>query len=353
MSRYIKRLAALALALCMAFSLCGCGADERHDAQAFAMDTVVGISAYGPDAEAGIAAAEGVINALDAMLDPEREGSAAWNINHSSENGGAVVTGQVTELLETAQSVYERSGGGLDLTVYPIVKAWGFIDGHYRVPSESEIKSLLGGVGFDKLSFNPMSDSDSSIVSLPAGTEISFASVANGCAAKYAARAMASAGVESAIISLGGNVQTLGTKPDGSNWSVAIQDPENTNDYACIISVGEAAVVTTGGYQRYFTGSDGTVYQHIIDPGTGYPSESNLLSVTVVCGDGSLADALSTALYTLGEDGAKAYYDTYGGFDMVLVTDDGRMIVSSGLHDNFDSSGERRVEYVRRDGEEA
>ena len=82
---------------------------------------------------------------------------------------------------------------------------------------------------------------------------------------------MAAEGVTSAIISLGGNVQTLGTRPDGSDWNVAIQDPEDTNSYAGILSVGETAVVTSGGYQRYFVAKDGTVYQHIIDPSTGRP----------------------------------------------------------------------------------
>ena len=204
-------------------------------------------------------------------------------------------------------------------------------------------------MGFDKVSINRMSDADTSLVTLPSGTELSFASVAKGCAAKYAAQAMANVGVTSAIISLGGNVQTLGLRPDGSNWNVAVQDPENTNSYVGILSVGETAVVTSGGYQRYFVASNGTTYQHIIDPSTGRPADTDLLSVTIVCEDGTMADALSTALYVLGESGAKSYYETYGtDFDMVLVTDDGRIVVSGGLTDAFEAYGDRTVEYVRR-----
>lgn len=112
--------------------------------------------------------------------------------------------------------------------------------------------------------------------------------------------------------------------------------------------MGETAVVTSGGYQRYFVASDGTTYQHIIDPATGSPAESDLLSVTIVCDDGTMADALSTALYILGEDGARDYYEEYTGFEMVLVTDDGRTLVSGGLTDAFEPNGERTVEYVRR-----
>ena len=108
--------------------------------------------------------------------------------------------------------------------------------------------------------------------------------------------------------------------------------------------------MTSGGYQRYFVAKDGTVYQHIIDPSTGRPADTGLLSVTIVCEDGTMADALSTALYILGESGAVSYYESYGSdFEMVLITDDGRVIVSSGLRDSFQLSGDRTVEYVRRD----
>ena len=131
--------------------------------------------------------------------------------------------------------------------------------------------------------------------------------------------------------------------------AAAVQDPENTNSYVGILSVGETAVVTSGGYQRYFVASNGTTYQHIIDPSTGRPADTDLLSVTIVCEDGTMADALSTALYVLGESGAKSYYETYGtDFDMVLVTDDGRIVVSGGLTDAFEAYGDRTVEYVRR-----
>ncbi len=344
--RHTHTLAALLLAAAMAFSLAGCGADERHDSQLTAMDTVMSLTAYGKNGEAGIAAAEGVINALDAMLDPERSSSVVYSINHAG-GSNVSVTGQVAEMLSVASTVYTRSGGALDLTVYPLVKAWGFIDAQYRVPSDNEIESLLTNVGFDQVTMTSLSDTDSVLVSIPSGAELTFASMARGCAAKYAAQAMAAAGVESGIISLGGNVQTLGTKSDGSEWYIAIQDPESTSNYVGILSVGETAVVTSGGYQCYFTGSDGTVYQHILDPSTGRPAESGLLSVTVVCSDGTMADALATALYVLGESGAENYYTTYGGFEMVLVTDDGRTIVSGGLIDAFEANGSRTVEYVR------
>ena len=106
------------------------------------------------------------------------------------------------------------------------------------------------------------------------------------------------------------------------------------------LSVGETAVVTSGGYQRYFYGDDNVVYHHILDPATGYPAESGLLSATVVCSDGMLADALSTTMFILGEDKALDYWRTYGGFEMILVTDDGRVLITDGLYDEFASYGD-------------
>ena len=129
---------------------------------------------------------------------------------------------------------------------------------------------------------------------------------------------MKGVGVKSAIISLGGDVQTLGIKPDGSLWSVAVQDPQNTGGYVGILDIAEAAVVTSGSYERYFT-KDGVVYHHILDPKTGYPADSNLLSVTVVCESGAFSDALSTALFILGEEGALEYYREYGDCETYSV----------------------------------
>ena len=99
--------------------------------------------------------------------------------------------------------------------------------------------------------------------------------------------------------------------------------------------MGETAVVTSGNYQRYFIGSDGVKYHHLIDPSTGKPAESGLVSVTIICEDGTLADCLSTAMFILGEDAALKYWRDNGGFDMIMVTDDNRVVCTSGLIEVF------------------
>lgn len=328
--------------LCAAglLGLSACGKTSKSEKQIFAMDTVMTLTAYGEKAEAGLESAAGIINAMDAMLDPENNDSVVYELNNAMGKS-VVVKGQVAEMLSVAQTIFDRSGGALDLAIYPLVKLWGFVDGKYYVPTEEEVEAMLPYTRYKNIAVQDFTQAGSYLVTVPAGTQLSFAAVAKGCASSYAIAALRSAGVESACISLGGNVQTLGTKPDGTTWNIAVQDPNDTSSYVGILTVGETAVVTSGGYQRYFDDKAGNRYHHILDPNTGYPADSGLLSVTIVCPDGIMADALSTAMFIQGADKALSYWRTYGGFEAVLVTTDGRVIITNGLYEDFTPSTDK------------
>lgn len=331
-----KKYISLALCLAMVLPLCSCG-NSPETKQLFAMDTVITLVAYGKNSKTGLDAASGVISAMDSSLDPDSESSYTSLIN-SAEGENVTINSQAAEMLRTALDVCEKSGGALDLSVYPLYEAWGeFNEETGRVPSGDEIKELLKGLHFSSASVTEFSGDGEYSVRMPAGTKISFGAVAKGCASKYAIDAMRKAGVKSSIVSLGGNVQTLGVKPDGSMWTVAVEDPNapGTDSYVGTLRVGETAIVTSGSYQRYFIGDDGEKYHHIIDPDTGRPVNNNLLSVTIVCPDGTLADCLSTAMFVLGENSALRYWRKYGGFDMILVTSDNRVICTTGLMEFF------------------
>ena len=314
----------LALALLLGLAACG-GATAKAEKTIFAMDTVMLLTACGENAEVGLTVAAAEIGRLDALLDPEREDSAVWRLNR----GETVSDEAVVSLAETCRAVCEASGGALDPTVYPLVKLWGFIGGDYRVPADEEIAALLEMVDYSAVTISPDG------VSLPAGAQLSFGASAKGYAAQRAAEAMAAAGVESGILSLGGNVQTLGEKPGGGLWKVGVQDPADpSTTLGTLALAGGLAAVTSGGYQRYFE-QDGKTYPHILDPKTGRPAESGLTGVTVVCADGARADALSTALFVLGEDGALSLWRDAGGFELLLVTADGRVVLTPGLESAF------------------
>lgn len=332
---FVKRTVAVLLCVCLLLPLCACSRNEPVQKQIFAMDTVMNLTAYGKYANDGISAAVGVINAMDDMLDPNNEGSYTTLINNA-EGKNVVVTPQVNEMLSTALSVYKLSGGALDLSVYPLYEAWGeFKEETGRIPSDDEIKELRQKLGFGKTEITDFEGEANYSVRMPDGTQISFGAVAKGCASKYAIDAMRKNGVTSGIVSLGGNVQTLGTKPDGSNWTVAVEDPNDTGSYVGTLTVGETAIITSGSYQRYFIGSDGMKYHHLIDPSTGKPADNDLVSVTIVCSDGTLADCLSTAMFILGESAALKYWRENGGFDMIMITKDNEILCTTGLLEMF------------------
>ncbi len=324
--------------LALILLLCGCGGESYTEKNIFAMDTYMTLRVYDGNADAALSDAIATINAASTALDPELESSEVYAINHA-EGRPITVSPMVAEMLTVARTVYDRSEGALDLTIYPVVKAWGFIDQSYTVPDTDTLTALQKLPRFDAVTV------DIHTLTMPAGMELSFGSMAKGAVAEQCRELLKEYGVTSAYLSLGGNVQTVGLKPDGSKWRIGVQDPNHTAGYLGVVTVGEAAVVTSGSYQRYFE-QDGRVYHHIIDPETCVPSESGLVSVTIVCDSGTMADALSTAMFILGEDDALAYRSIYGGFDMILVTADGRVVVTDGLE--FEESADGYVyEYVK------
>ena len=307
---------------------------EKHQRQVFAMDTVMLLTVYGPEGEAALDAAETLLLALEADLDPESETGSIHALNNGA--GKSVpLSEDAYNVMSTTMEWWERSGGALDPGLYPLSKAWGFIGGDYRVPSRTEIGALLAVKDTAGITLDEKTHS----AALPKGMEVGLGAVAKGYAAQAVCDLWAEMGVTSAVLSLGGNVQTLGaSKPNGKPWKVAVTDPHDTGAYLGVLSVGQTAAVTSGGYQRFFE-EDGVTYIHILDPETGCPvTEGDLISVTVVTEDGAAADALSTALFVMGKDAALAFCREQEGVELVLVTADNEVIVTPGLRDAF--SGE-------------
>lgn len=332
-TKTLNKLVCILLSLVIIFSLSACGEAKSITTQVYAMDTIMTLTAYGNNAQNGLNAAESTILALDTMLDPDVETSTTYAINHA--NGEDVpVTGPVADMLSTAITVYKQSDGAYDLTLYPLIERWGFTNQQYYVPTAEEISEDLARLCMDKITLTSFPAMGSYAVHLPSYGELSFASCAKGCASKYAIDAMRKQGVQSAIVSLGGNVQTLGVKPDGTDWTIGIVDPNNTSSYIATLSLGETAVVTSGPYQRYMPSNK--TYHHLFSPKTGYPTGNGLSSVTIICEDGTLADCLSTAMYVSGGSAALKYWKTYGGFEMVIITDEYKVTATKGLIEKLD-----------------
>jgi thiamine biosynthesis lipoprotein len=312
----------------MSAALCGCGGagGEPYTGELFAMDTFMRLSAYGQAAEDAVRAASDEIARLDAMWSVTDADSEIYALNSF---GSAAVSPETLEIIAYAASVSGETGGALDITVYPAVRAWGFTTDEYRVPGEGELREIAPLVNYRAVK------TDGNTTALAPGAAVDFGALAKGYASQRAAEIFREHGVESGIVSLGGNVQTVGRKPDGSPWNVAIQDPEDSGRYAGTLKTQDAAVVTSGVYQRYFE-SGGKLYHHIIDPSTLRPADSGLLSATVVAENGALADALSTALFVLGRESAETYWRNSGrDFDMILITETGEVVITEGIADAY------------------
>lgn len=305
--------------LLIALLLTGCTASKPEETDLFAMDTLMKIKIWGDPEELTLVTDE--IRRLDLLLSAADSGSLLSQINLI---GAAELSGDVLTLMQDAVSLSEKTGGAFDPTVYPLVRLWGFPEEEYHVPSQDELDETLALVGTEHIHL------DGSTVTLDEGTMLDFGAIAKGYAAQQCVNLLEQHGVEAALLSLGGNVQTLGTKPDGSAWTIGIADPENPSQAIAELSFfGSKALVTSGGYQRFFE-FDGVSYHHILDPKTGLPADNSLASVTIISDNGEVADAYSTALFVMGLEEATEFWKAQNDFEAVLILKDQTIYATEG-----------------------
>lgn len=316
------RVCALLLALLLA--LPGCAPAQPLERTFFAMDTVMTLRLYEGGDENTLDQAEARVRELEAQWSVTEENSEICALNRG---GRAELSPETAELLGAALDMCRRTDGALDISTYPVLRAWGFTTGEYSVPGGEAIAALLPLVDYGRVAL------EAGAAALPPGMEIDLGSVAKGYTGDALAALLKQGGAASALLDLGGNIQAVGSKPDGSPWRVAIRDPAGDGNIG-VVEVADQAVVTSGGYERYFE-EDGVRYWHIIDPATGWPARSGLTSVTVVGESGLLCDGLSTALFVMGREGALEHWRQHRDFEAVLVSEDGSVTITAGLEGRF------------------
>jgi thiamine biosynthesis lipoprotein len=351
--------AAVAVMSLTALSACAFGEPVMKTRSLFAMDTIMEIQAAGD--EELLTGAETMIRDLEKKLSVTDENSEIYALNRDGE---AVVSPDVADIMTRALSVCAETNGALDISIYPVLKAWGFTTGSYRVPEADEIDALLENVDYRKVqqdtgtvllshcaqqdtgtvllsSAGGESDKSASSdlgcqVSIAPGMQVDLGSVVKGYTGSAVAKYFRDNGVKSALINLGGNVECIGKKPDGNKWKVAIKSPfaDSQTGIFGVIDAEDMAIITSGGYERYFE-EDGKTYWHILDPKTGYPAENGLVSVTIIGSDGLRCDGLSTALFVMGLDDAIDFWKQSGDFDAVFITESGEVYITSGIADSF------------------
>ena len=319
---------------------------EPESRDVFAMDTYMVLKAYGNNAKKVLEDAENEIHRLESLFSVKLRDSDISKINSTSGNPVTVNISTKTAI-EKAIEIGKMTDGALDITVYPLVREWGFTTGDsdnepsYKIPDQWLIDWHLGNVGYDRVHL------DGNIVTLPTDFEIDLGALAKGYATDAVIQILDENGIDSALINLGGNVYALGRKPDNKKWTVGIQNPVDKDKMICSLSVENQAVITSGNYERFFE-ADGKKYWHIIDPKTGYPADNGIISATVIGSSGLDCDALSTALFVMGTEKAIEFCKKHKDIDAVLVTKDMKIYVTDNLTKRITMEDGLKYETIKR-----
>lgn len=298
------------------------GCSVSNNGTFYAMNTYIDVTVHSNNNNV-IKQIESEVKRLESLFSVTKKNSEIALLN---ENGTVKMSKDTKNILKRAMEISKLTNGAFDITVYPVVSLWGFTTNSYRVPSDEEIKATLSLVDYNKLIIK---DSEAKIQN----GKCDLGAIAKGYAGSKIREILVSNNIDSAVISLGGNVVLHGTKPDGTEWNVGIQHPITADDLIGTVKASNVSVVTSGGYQRYFD-SEGKRYHHIIDTRTGYPADNGIISATVITTDDTAADALATSLYVLGKEEAEKLWKEQQNFEMILVTDTD-IFITKGLENKF------------------
>lgn len=325
--------------------LCGCDNYKNNKSQSrdiFAMDTYMNIGVYGESADIALNSAEEEIHRLEKLLSVTDENSQVCILN-SADGKTISVSDDVKQLLEFSLEAGKKTSGCLDVSVYPLLRLWGFTTDVNKIPTQAEIDEALKCVDYSQIE---ISGND---VTLPKNLEIDFGAVAKGYTSDKIAEILKENGAASGIINLGGNVCAIGEKPDGSMWKVAVTNPFSPDETLGAVEVSDKAVVTSGNYQRYFIGENGESYCHIINPFTGFPVDNGLCSVTVIGESGLMCDALSTALFVMGKEQAVEFMNTQPKMSYILVEENGNVTISENITPYFKLTADLPMEIIQNE----
>ncbi len=305
---------------------------DRHHMMTFAIDTLIEFTIYAKESEPLFTEMEQEIRRLEQLLSVTIEESEVGRLNELEMGESLVVSEETFFLLSEAKRFSKETNGAFDIAIAPLVQAWGFTtEEALKVPEEEEIERLLPLLDSADILLN----ADTREVSFAReGMKIDLGGIAKGYISQVIMEMFREHGITDGLLYFGGSVSAMGMKGDQTSWKIAIENPQDAQDYIGILTVTDTFVVTSGGTQRYFI-EEGKLYHHILDKRTGYPSESGLQSVTVICDDGVKADVYSTALYVMGLEAGLKFWREEGGFEAIFLTDTGEVVATAGIADEF------------------
>ena len=328
--------------------LCGCSKNEKpltaYDAQYLDyFDTITSITINAKsekEFEKYKSLAEDTLEKYHELFDIYDNYDGVNNVKTINDNAGIApveVDKELIDLLELSREEYELTGGKVNVAMGSVLSIWhtfreeGLADpAQAKIPDMQELKQAAEHVDFEQVQIDPQA----STVYLPDGEmSLDVGAIAKGYATKRLAETLKEAGVTSAVLSLGGNVETIGTKADGTPWRVGVQnpDPDAAQSYLHVVNLNDSCLVTSGTYQRYYE-VDGVRYHHIINPDTLMPWDT-YDSVSILCSDSARADALSTAVFNMDPEAGLGFVEAQEDVEALWVFPDGTEMQSSGFQD--------------------
>ena len=279
-------------------------------------DTVIKIQILDPADESILDGLKKLCEKYDTMCTTTNTDSELYKLNHA--NGQPfTVSSETANLIQEGIHYSELSGGAFDLTIEPVSALWDFKADKPTVPSSDAIAQAVSHVDYTKVDIQ-----DNTVTLEDPEAGIDLGAIAKGYIADQVKTYLKKQGIKHAIINLGGNVDVIGTKPDGSKYNIGIQKPfDESGEAITSVQLKDQTVVTSGIYERYFK-KNGKLYHHILDPRTGYPCENNLYSVSIITDSSTKADALSTTCFLLGYEKGMELIQSMDGVEAIFITDD-------------------------------
>ncbi|SES64005.1 thiamine biosynthesis lipoprotein [Methanococcoides vulcani] len=290
------------------------------------MDTTVTIAIYDFNEEHAVQTVDkafGRVEDVDDVMSSYKNDSQTSILNQGSRLEGA--SPDLIYVIERSMYYSTISDGAFDITIMPVLDLWASKfspGGTYQPPTQEEIDTTLELVDYSMITI------EDGNISMEPGMKIALGGIAKGYAVDQAIGSLASEGITSCFVDAGGDGRYIGTKPDGTMWTVGLQNPDKQGDFITLMQLDDMAVATSGNYERYF--SDAAKVSHISDPRTGY-SVNELISATVIAETAMDADALATTVFVLGENEGMELIETLDGVECLIITSDKRILRSTGF----------------------
>ncbi|MCL6601429.1 MAG: FAD:protein FMN transferase [Paenibacillus sp.] len=298
-------------------------------------DTVVNIKVFGETvAQKNMDDILHLLEKMDIELSRTKEGGDVYAVNQAAGKEAVVVSDNTLEVVKLSVKYAEEMNGLFDPTIGPLVDLWNIGSGGEQVPPQADIDKAKALINYKDV----IIDETAKTVKLAKeGMVLDLGGIGKGYAADQIAEYLKAQGLNSAMINLGGSsIIALGTKPNGSQWNIGLQDPDQSRGTQLgTIKVSDEVIDASGVYERFFI-QDEVRYHHILDPSTGFPSQNGLKSITIMSPNATDADALSTGVFLMGlEEGMKYLESLPGNIEAFFITDDNKIYATSGIRERL------------------